>query len=224
MGEPTGGCVRSTLRYRTRSINFAFPWVLFRVEARQNSPDLCATLCFVGPRHERNSEISRLPRSRCGGVSGGSAPRTKTLRGQSFGRFEVVAACLSAPATVAGSHEIERGKWRTIRANGRRAAGNSRLARRARAWTVRIRICRERHRFRRSARSFGCGSSGIGHRLSRPSQTLAGRDRSTKRGASAGDGGEGRGAAGGATPGDHTFCRSLRVHGAFTFLGRRTGS
>ena len=92
---------------------------------------------------------------------GGSAPRTNTVRGQSFGRFEVVAACLSAPAT-ADSHEIERGKWRTIRTIGRRSAGNSWLARRARAWAVRIRIRRERHRFRRSARSFGCGS--LSHR------------------------------------------------------------
>ena len=64
----------------------------------------------------------------------------------------------------------------------------------------------------------------LGDRLSRPSQTLAGRDRSAKRGPSAGDGGEGRRAARRATPSDHTLCRSFGVHRAFTIPGRRTGS
>ena len=51
------------------------------LEAGQSSPGLCATLCFAGPCHERNSDNSPLLGCRSWWGSSGSALRTKTVRG-----------------------------------------------------------------------------------------------------------------------------------------------
>ena len=143
------------------------------------------------------------------------------------GGFKLNASCSGSPkrykigfpwslAAEAQSLETNRGKWPTVQPARRRAVGSSRLARRARAWTIRVRIRSERYRFLRSARPFGRGPARIGRRLPRPSQAPLVGDRSAKRGPSAASGGDGRRAAGRAAPSDHTFCRSL----GFTALSR----